>query len=124
MFIVVGTKQEYVTKPRGMRLSKSCPECRRTTTFFEVVPREYITIFWMPVIPTGSGDAVLECEGCHKHFQVGPEDRSPPPAPTVVRESGDRITVTCPKCAARARVPFVTETLRVTCPACREKFDV
>jgi len=130
MWIVVGTKHDYVPKPRGVRVPRSCPECRRVTTFFEVVPRKYITVFWVPLIPTGKGDAVLECDGCHKHFQISPRDyveaaaRGAPADAQPASSDDDRIVVQCPKCARSARVPLTTQTLRVTCPGCREKFDV
>lgn len=131
MWIVVGTKHDYVPRSGGLRTDKNCPECKGSRLFLEVVPRKYLTLYGLPVLPIGNGEPVLECSGCHKHFQMSEAHsraaRAAPraaPSPVESPKQEDRIVVNCPGCKAPSRVPLVLETLRVTCPSCKSKFEV
>lgn len=127
VWVVVGTKTNYERKPNGLRIMKSCPQCKRLVEFFEVIPKNYVTLFWVPLVPTSSDDPVLECTGCHTRYKMSTDDaqaaqsqRTTPPDQQT--QPSEKVIVICPHCAAHARIPSTRERIRVTCPSCKQHF--
>jgi len=51
-------------------VNKTCPACRREGVFFEVIPKKYFTLYWVPLFSTEQKPSVLECPGCHEKFYI------------------------------------------------------
>jgi hypothetical protein len=142
MWMVIGRKHQYVRKPGGLEVMKTCPRCMGPAKFFEVVPKEYFTVYWVPLFPIPSSDKepVLECSGCHDRYRLSPSDhelatkqmRAPAGKPGSTSSSPspgagaevERVVLLCPACNAGARVPKVRDRIRVTCPKCTTRFEV
>jgi ribosomal protein L33 len=73
-FVSWGSKWEYKTKENGLIIDKYCPECNRYGEFFEVIPTKYFTLFWIPIFPTETKKALLECPNCHERFYIQSSD--------------------------------------------------
>ncbi len=74
MFVIFGTSWKYKKKPGGMRIVKVCPNCRRDGEFYEVVPKQYISLYFIPLIPISEKNSLLECPNCHKKFYIQSDD--------------------------------------------------
>ena len=70
MFIIFGTKWKYKKKPGGLKVAKVCPNCGRDGEFFESVPKQYISLYFIPLIPISQKNPVLECPNCHERFYM------------------------------------------------------
>lgn len=132
MWIVVGSKHKYIPKPNGLEVTKTCPKCNGPRKLFEVVPKEYFTIFWVPLFPTDEKQPVLECPGCQTRFRIDQGDyslaakqrESNVPKESSRTTQAERVVVNCPICQCAARVPKADELIRVKCPKCEGKHDV
>lgn len=129
MWIVVGSKHKYVPKPGGLLVTKPCAKCRGPTRFFEVVPKEYFTVFWVPLFATSEKEPVLECSDCHDRYRISQSDyrlavQQDEQAPTAQPTSPSRVVVACPSCATGLRIPNLKDLVRVTCPKCSNKVEV
>ena len=127
MWLVVGTKTNYIAKPHGLRVMKNCPQCTRMMEFFEVVPKNYLTVFWVPLVPTGSDESVLECRGCHNRYRMSSSDKIAATLDTSRPEDSppdltEKVIVSCPRCSGHTRIPCTTQRIRVTCPSCKAQF--
>lgn len=127
MWVVVGTKTSYVPKPDGVRITKNCPQCMCAMEFFEVVPENYLTFFWVPLIPTGADDSALECPGCHNRFKMFPADKAAAVRDVPVQSAtsagpSQKSVVSCPHCGEHSRIPSTSQRIRVVCPTCKGKF--
>jgi len=49
MFISWGSKWKYEKKLNGLKIDKKCPECSSFGEFFEVIPKKYFTLYWIPI---------------------------------------------------------------------------
>ncbi len=73
-FLVWGSKWKHKRKENGLILYKQCPECNRSGEFFEVIPKKYFTLFWIPILPTEKKKSVFECPNCHERFYMQNQD--------------------------------------------------
>jgi hypothetical protein len=69
-FIIWGSKWKYEKKPGGMVVNKFCPNCKRQEDMFEVIPKKYFTLYWIPLFSTEQKDPLLECPNCHEKFYI------------------------------------------------------
>ncbi len=69
-FIIWGSKWKYERKQGGMMVNKTCPACLREGVFFEVIPKKYFTLYWIPLFSTEQKSSLLECPNCHEKFYI------------------------------------------------------
>jgi hypothetical protein len=65
MFIIYGWK----TSPRVIAQGDfHCPSCRQPTPYEHVDMAQYITLFFIPIIPIGSAGKFVKCQLCQSAF--------------------------------------------------------
>jgi DNA-directed RNA polymerase subunit RPC12/RpoP len=67
MIIFFGTRQVVRDddRPGGMQ---QCPRCGQYALFKPRRARMFFHVFWIPLIPLGAGEPILECQNCHARF--------------------------------------------------------
>jgi transcription elongation factor Elf1 len=70
MIIIFGTRSVVRDEDRPGGGPRQCPNCGHVALFKTRRARSFIHIFWIPLIPLGGGQAVLECGNCKARFQV------------------------------------------------------
>ena len=133
-FFSWGSKWKYEAPVGGLRVEKSCPDCGVRGRFFEVIPKKYFSIFWIPVAPTESKKPLLECPNCHERFYILQSDylsaikdatESKTKDNKVIHLPQDPIDVCivpCENCGQKLKVPKNDKMLRITCPSCKNTF--
>jgi hypothetical protein len=67
-FIIAGTKSVERTIASG---SFFCPCCEAETPFVRRKVTNYLTLFFIPLIPLGQAGQVVRCERCVTSFDAG-----------------------------------------------------
>lgn len=70
MLIFFGTRQVVRDDNRPGGGMQQCPRCGQYAMFTPRTARTYIHVFWIPIIPLGAAELVLECQNCHTRFAV------------------------------------------------------
>lgn len=70
MFVLFGSGSEYERKEGGRVINKTCPACKLNQRFYEVVKREYVHIFFIPVMKSHdtSSSNIFKCPNCEKVY--------------------------------------------------------
>jgi hypothetical protein len=67
MLLIFGARLYTFTHRRGMFM---CPHCHDVTSFRERTARRFGHLFFIPLIPLGSGIRFAECERCASRFRA------------------------------------------------------
>jgi hypothetical protein len=67
MIIFFGTRQVVRDddRPSGMQ---QCPSCGQFAVFKPRTARTFFHVFWIPLIPLGAAQPIVECQNCHTRF--------------------------------------------------------
>jgi hypothetical protein len=68
MIIFFGTRTVVRDDQRPGGGPRQCPHCGQVALFRTRVARTYIHLFWLPLIPLGAGQPVIECSNCKARF--------------------------------------------------------
>jgi hypothetical protein len=68
MIIFFGTRTVVRDDQRPGGGPRQCPHCGQVTLFRTRMARTYIHLFWLPLIPLGAGQPVIECGNCKARF--------------------------------------------------------
>ncbi len=70
MFALFGAGRKFSRKENGKVIRHECPSCGTIGKFHEVVPVEYISFFFIPIIEEEGKTAkpCFECAHCEGHF--------------------------------------------------------
>jgi hypothetical protein len=71
MIIFFGTRQVVRDDDRPGGGMQQCPRCGQYALFKPRKARTFLHIFWIPLIPLGAAQPILECQNCHTRFTVG-----------------------------------------------------
>ena len=124
LFVIWGNKWRHKTKGNGLRVEKFCPECDRRGEFFEVVPTEYFTLFFIPIFRLDTKKPLLECPNCHTRFYIQPQDYLSG-VKTFSKSNNDGeikkedCIIVCENCGKKLRVPRRDDRIKGACPSCR-----
>lgn len=120
MFLLIGINP--VKKVKDIVLRRHCPHCNDIRNFQEVQYRQFLSLFFIPILPISKPGTVFTCVTCgysiSKEFaaQPVPENNYPPV------DHGERIVLICPRCEGPMIVPLREHRLHVTCPHCAMEF--
>jgi hypothetical protein len=70
MIVFFGTRQVVRDDDRPSGGVQQCPRCNQLVVFKPRRARSFIHLFWIPLIPLGAGQPVIECPHCHTRFSV------------------------------------------------------
>ncbi len=118
MFLIVGTVTRY--PKTGFFTAKFCPSCNQYVEMHEVKPKEYFSIFGVPIFPIGQKNPILECPICHERFYSVSSDNNyhrtnaTDGAKSAIVEN-PRI-VACKSCGQKLRLPNAGS---YRCPKCK-----
>lgn len=122
MFLLIGINP--VKKVKDIILRRHCPHCNDIRNFREVQYRQFLSLFFIPVLPLSKPGTVFSCVTCGYSIssefaaQPVPEDSIPP-----INHS-DRAVILCPRCEGAMIVPIKDHRLNVTCPHCTMEFII
>lgn len=68
MIIFFGTREVVRDDDRPGGDPRQCPRCGQYVVFRPRRARTYLHLFWIPLIPLGAGQRVLECPNCRARF--------------------------------------------------------
>lgn len=116
MFLVFG----FRTIQRDVRNSaperRYCARCGLISDFRHQTQRLWAALFLVPVIPLRKGEPVITCNRCGATYYANhPEPET----------SDGKTVLVCPVCSGKMRIPLkLDNSIRVTCPHCRDQFTV
>lgn len=67
MFIIFGSAPRFKTTGKG---SFTCPNCGETRNYERKEVRQYLTLYFIPLIPVGSPREIIECMTCGRQFSA------------------------------------------------------
>jgi uncharacterized C2H2 Zn-finger protein len=70
MIIFFGTRQVVRDDDRPGSEMQQCPRCGQYGLFKPRRARSFFHVFWIPLIPLGAAQPILECPHCHTRFSV------------------------------------------------------
>jgi len=70
MIIFFGTRQIVRDDQRPGAGMQQCPRCGQYATFKPRTARTFFHMFWIPLVPLGAAQPLLECQNCHTRFSV------------------------------------------------------
>lgn len=119
MFLLVGINP--VKKVKETILRRHCPHCNDLRNFQEVQYRQFLSFFFIPVLPLSKPGTVFTCVTCG--YSVTNEvAQSLPDTLTPTAKSSDRVVIICPRCDGPMVVPVKEHRLNVSCPHCTKEF--
>lgn len=68
MIVFFGTRQVVRDDDRPRGGPQQCPRCGQLNVFRARRSRPYFHIFWIPLIPLGAGQPLVECPSCRAQF--------------------------------------------------------
>lgn len=69
MFILFfGTRNVVRDDERPGGGPRQCPNCGQVAMFRTRQSRSYAHIFWIPLIPLGAGQPIVECSNCKARY--------------------------------------------------------
>jgi DNA-directed RNA polymerase subunit RPC12/RpoP len=68
MIIFFGTRQLVRDDSQRAGIMQQCPRCGQYALLKPRTSRTYFHIFWIPLIPLGGGQPLVECQNCHARF--------------------------------------------------------
>jgi len=112
-FIVAGTKRRVEREDETAPRVRFCPRCGGQRRFYPARERLYLTVFFFPLLPLGSGRQCLACESCQLCVPESVPYREP-------GTPGDGIF--CPHCGRPIGDNEAVGWGRITCPLCGGRF--
>ncbi|HEU5099181.1 MAG TPA: zinc-ribbon domain-containing protein [Roseiflexaceae bacterium] len=70
MIIFFGTRQVVRDDDRPGEGVRQCPRCGQFVVFRPRMARTFIHVFWIPLIPIGAGQPLVECPNCRLQLAV------------------------------------------------------
>lgn len=70
MIIFFGTRQVVRDDDRPSGDVQQCPSCGQYVVFKPRRAQSYIHVFWIPLIPIGKPQGLIECPQCRARFAV------------------------------------------------------
>jgi DNA-directed RNA polymerase subunit RPC12/RpoP len=70
MIIFFGTREVVRDDDRPRGEMQQCPRCGRYGVFKPRSSRTFAHIFWIPLIPLGKAQPLIECPNCGARFSV------------------------------------------------------
>ncbi len=121
MFLIFGISP--VKKPGNGTLRHNCPHCNDIRNFRENHVRNYISFFFIPIVPISKPTSFYTCPTCGYMAIPGfineaPEKTSPE------TETNNRIIIFCRRCEGPMYIPLNEHRQKVTCPHCTMEFIV
>ena len=127
MFLIIGTAP--VRKIGKTVIRRNCPRCSDIRNFQEVSVRQFLSFFFIPLIPISKPTSIYVCPTCK--FGMSAEDAtSNIVAESVLRPAvaaavpDERAVVFCTRCDGPMNVPLSERRQNVTCPHCSMEFTV
>lgn len=120
MFLLIGINP--VKKVKEIILRRHCPHCNDLRNFQEVQYRQFLSFFFIPVLPLSKPGTVFTCVTCG--YSINSELATQPiseDAPTSANHS-DKAIIVCPRCEGPMFVPIKEHRLNITCPHCTKEF--
>ncbi len=68
MIIFFGTRQTVRDDGRPGGGMRQCPNCGQYAMFKPRRTRTFIHLFWIPLIPLGKGQLIVECQNCRARY--------------------------------------------------------
>jgi len=115
-FLLAGAKDVIKQKTGEASEVSLCPSCGAARRFCPATRRQYLTLFFIPILPIGSEKPCLVCQSCGVCIQDSSRGE-------YYCEPGEE-RVFCPQCGTAFMVPEASMNERICCPRCRRSFQI
>ncbi len=122
MLFIIGVNP--VKKVKENILRRHCPHCNDLRNFQEVQYRQFLSIFFIPILPLSKPSTVFTCVTCGYSTSSEFANQSLPEPTTPPVNNTDRVVIVCPRCEGAMIVPVNERRLNVTCPHCTMEFII
>jgi transcription elongation factor Elf1 len=121
MFIIFGLRSKTKPVVGGVQRHHFCSSCGQNRVFHEAHRKDYVSFYFVPLIPVSAGDPVMSCTVCGSNYQMKENEI---PHAAVEQALPTKITVQCDHCHGKMKVPKTDKALMATCPHCQKKFQI
>jgi hypothetical protein len=73
-FFIIWGSRNRVTDDGSGAFEGVCPSCKNSCLILGKMQREWFTLYFIPIFPTGGIQRFTECSGCHSQFQGNLEE--------------------------------------------------
>lgn len=124
MFIIFGISP--VKRLGKLRLRSRCPRCNDIRNFQENSVRNFLSFFFIPIIPISRSNSFYTCPTCGfaanlETIHIEPDYTNDQP---IDIDPTERVVVTCQRCEGAMYIPLNERRQLVTCPHCTMEFIV
>lgn len=122
MLLLVGINP--VKKKKETIIRRHCPHCNDLRNFQEVQYRQFLSLFFIPVLPLSKPDIMFSCVTCGYSIHSEQAAQSSPDPSSLPVNNSNRAVIICPRCEGPMIVPVKEHRLNVTCPHCTMEFII
>jgi hypothetical protein len=122
MLLLVGINP--VRKKKETIIRRHCPHCNDLRNFQEVQYRQFLSLFFIPVLPLSKPGTMFSCVTCGYSINSEQAAQSPPDPSSLPVNNSNRAVIICPRCEGPMVVPVKEHRLNVTCPHCAMEFMI
>ncbi|TCL55356.1 zinc ribbon family protein [Hydrogenispora ethanolica] len=124
MFFIFGFTP--VKKTGQQTLRRHCPHCNDLRNFQEILVRQYISFFFIPIFPVSAATPLFTCSSCG--YSIAQELMREAAAPEIpaspAGNPAGQVVILCPRCEGAMALPLSESRQEVTCPHCAMEFKV
>ncbi|MGE5597854.1 MAG: zinc-ribbon domain-containing protein [Bacteroidota bacterium] len=123
-FIIMGTRP--IARRGEETVRGHCPRCRDLRNFTAVTWRNWLTFFFLPVLPLGAAKSGYACVSCDLMVDTPRQPETAAagsPGPSAL-PAGEGVVLQCPRCDGRMRAPLRERGFVAVCPHCAKEFRV
>ena len=122
MFLLIGINP--VKKVKESVLRRHCLHCNDIRNFQEVQCRQFLSLFFIPILPLSKPGTVFTCVTCG--YSISSEFAAQPVSEnyTLSVNNSDRVVIICPRCEGVMLIPLREHRLNVICPHCTMEFII
>lgn len=122
MFLLVGINP--VKKKKETVIRRHCPYCNDLRNFQEVQYRQFLSFFFIPVLPLSKPGTMFSCVTCGYSINGEQATQYPHEPSGHPVNNSNRVVIMCPRCEGPMFVPVKDHRLNVTCPHCTMEFII
>ncbi len=128
MFFIFGLSP---VKKNGEKIIRQhCPRCNDLRNYRETQIRQFISFFFIPIIPVSAPVTAYSCTSCGytvpeeqlRNSPTGPAAGEP--GETGAPAASNQVVILCPRCEGPMSVPLTERRQGVTCPHCSMEFKL
>ena len=123
MFLIIGTNP--VKRSGNQVIRRQCPRCNDIRNFQEFHLRQFLSFFFIPIIPVSRINHFFTCPSCS--YTISSDvayETLITEADSKTENASDQVIILCPRCDGAMKVPLRQRRQELCCPHCSMEFKL